>query len=166
MKPYLIFIVFFMIIIVRASGQNNILKYLLVEVYTDGRFKNIDTAKHRINIYSIKGNKKEEVSELPNQIFHFKKIKRRENFLFEIDNKVLDINIKMLRSELAVLKVYINSKAINNNVYLVIKNGDAICELGSCTQCHRIELIPLAVIIDRDRKVTTEYKVLDDFLFN
>lgn len=106
------------------------------------------------------------ISALPHQIFCFKKTKRVEDILLEIGNKEFNVNIRMLQSEFAVLRVFMNADAVNNNTSLMIKNGDVIYKLSNCTKCHKIEIIPLLIIADSDRRPTTGYKFLNDYILN
>lgn len=165
MKHFLISIVFIVLAgSINANAQNNKIRYLLIEVYADTGFTKLDTASHSIGIYSIKGNKKKAISALPHQIFSFKKTKRVEDILLAIGDKEFNVSIRMLQSEFAILKVYMNGDAVNNDTSLVIKNGDVIYKLSNCTNCHKIEIIPLSIITDSDGRPTTGYKVLNDYI--
>jgi hypothetical protein len=165
MKHHFIFIVIFVLFgCINANAQSSKLKYLLVEVYTDSGFIKLDTAKQSIGVYSLKKNKKKEIRSLPEQIFCFGKSKSAENILLEIDNKDFNISTKKVQSKFAVLKVYINADAVNNNTDLVIKSGDVIYKLENCTKCHKIEVLQLPIIVGSDGSPTTGYKVLNDYI--
>lgn len=131
-----------------------------MEVYTDSNFVKIDTLRHDMNIYSIEGNAKNEIEALPHQVFCFSKNRNVKNLLLKIENHEFDVSTYMLRDQFAVLKLYMNANVANNNRSLVIKNGDAIYILASCTNCHKIEVIPLAVVV-----YSTGYEYLNDYIF-
>ena len=163
---HLIFIAVFVLFgSVNANAQSNTLKYLLVEVYADSNFIKLDTARHSIGVYSIRKNKKKEIRALPQQIFCFGRNKNVEKILLEIDGKRFNINVKKIESKFAILKVYINVDAVNNNADLMIKNGDVIYKLARCTKCHKIEILLLPIVVDSDGNPTTGYKVLNDYIF-
>jgi hypothetical protein len=165
MKRHFIFILLSVLFgYINANAQNSKLKYLLVEVYTDSGFINLDTAKHSMGVYSLKKNKKKEIKALPQQIFCFGKSKSPENILLEIGKNDFNISIKKVQSKFAVLKVYMNADALNNNANIAIKGGDVIYILTNCINCHKIEVLQLPIIVGSDGSPTTGYKVLNDYI--
>lgn len=165
MKHHFIFILIFVFFgCINANAQGSKLKYLLVEVYVDSGFIKLDTAKHSMGVYLLKKSKKKKIKSLPQQIFCFGKSKSTENILLEIDNKDFNISAKKVQSKFAVLKVYINADAVNNNTDLVVKSGDVIYKLANCTKCHKIEVFQLPIIVASDGSPTTGYKVLNDYI--
>ena len=164
MKSHLIFIACFILSAgINANAQSRKLKYLLIEVYADSSFMKLDTLKHNVGVYSIK-KKKEVITPLPQQIFCLQKNKGVKNIVVKINNREFDISTAKVRSKFAVLKIYINENLINNTANLLVKSGDVIYKLTSCTECHKIELTQLSIIINSDGSPTTRYKVLDDYL--
>ncbi len=164
MKKHFIFISIFVLLgCINTKAQSSKLKYLLLEIYADSSFINLDTTNHSVGFYSFKKNKKQEIKALPKQIFCLRKNQNAESLLLKIDTKEFNINVKRVQGKFAVLKIYINANAVNNKTDFLIKNGDVIYKLASCTECHKIEVIKLPVIVSNGSP-TTGYKVLNDYI--
>jgi hypothetical protein len=166
MKKHFIFISLFVLLgCINTNAQSSKLKYLLLEIYTDSSFISLDTIKHSVDFYLLKRNTKQEIKALPEQIFSLRKIPKIKSLLLKIDNREFSISVKRVQSKFAVLKIYINGNVVDNRADLRIKNGDVIYKLASCTECHKIEVIQLPIIVGSDGSPTTGYKGLNDYLF-
>lgn len=165
MKKHFIFISIFVLLgCINTNAQSSKLKYLLLEVYADSSFIKLDTTKHSVDFYSFKRNIKQEIKALPKQIFCLRKNQNAKSLLLKIDTREFSISVKRVQSKFAVLKIYINVNAVDNKADLLIKNGDVIYKLASCTECHKIEVIKLPIIVGSDGSPTTGYKVLNDYI--
>jgi hypothetical protein len=162
-KLFILFLLFFFSLTTNAQKKSASAKdrYVLIELYSDSLFQNIDSkTKHTLMLYPS-GNKPT-FNEIKKHVFHLKPTDFSNEVVLKIDDRTFNLPFQQVNN-FAIIQVYINNKQASSNTNIWVDQ----CSLSiynTCSDCHTIVIHPHGLVA-YDKIVTTGNKTLDAYIY-